>query len=146
MCGPCSRRSRSCAPCSSRKCAGGSRKTIPRFPAKGGPCLSYPRHDKGGQHPVFCRVKHSGGPEEVLLDGDAQGRGKSFFEVGAACQSPDHAKLAWSADETGSELYSIRIRDLSSGQASEKSRPTDSAEVIADTGGDLVWMTDSLGF
>ncbi|MGH6796023.1 MAG: S9 family peptidase, partial [Methylocella sp.] len=100
----------------------------------------------GGQHPVFCRVKRSGGTEEVLLDGDAQGRGKSFFEVGAACQSPDHAKLAWSADETGSELYSIWIRDLNSGQPSEKSRPRDSAEVINDTGGDLIWMTDSLGF
>ncbi len=64
----------------------------------------------------------------------------------AACHSPDHAKLAWSADETGSELYSIRIRDLNSGRPGGKGRPRDSAEVIADTGGDLVWMTDSLGF
>jgi oligopeptidase B len=115
-------------------------------PCQDGPWLYYARHDKGGQHPVFCRVRRSGGLEEVLLDGDAQGRGKSFFEVGAACHSPDHAKLAWSADETGSELYSIRIRDVSPGQPSEKSLPRDSAEAIADTGGDLVWMTDSLGF
>ncbi|MGH6842038.1 MAG: S9 family peptidase [Methylocella sp.] len=115
-------------------------------PRQDGPWLYYARHHKGGQHPVFCRTKRSGGPEEVLLDGDAQGRGKSFFEVGAACQSPDHAKLAWSADETGSELYSIRIRDLSTGQAGEKNRKKDSAEVITDTGGDLVWLTDSLGF
>ena len=35
---------------------------------------------------------------------------------------------------------------MSPGQPSEKSRPRDSAEVIADTGGDFVWMTDSLGF
>ncbi|MGH6935301.1 MAG: S9 family peptidase, partial [Methylocella sp.] len=115
-------------------------------PRPDGPWLYYARHDNGGQHPIFCRVKRSGGAEEVLLDGDAQGRGKSFFEVGNACQSPDHGKLAWSADETGSELYSIRIRDLNPGQPTEKSRLTDSAEVIADTGGDLVWMTDSLGF
>jgi len=115
-------------------------------PRQDGPWFYYARHDKGGQHPVFCRIKRSGGPEEVLLDGDAQGRGKSFFEVGAACQSPDHAKLAWSADETGSELYSIRIRDLSPGQEGETSRPMDGAEVINDTGGDLVWLTGSLGF
>jgi oligopeptidase B len=115
-------------------------------PRQDGPWLYYARHDKGGQHPIFCRVKRSGGPEEVLLDGDAQGRGKGFFDVEAACHSPDHAKLAWSADETGSELYSIRIRDLNSGRPGGKGRPRDSAEVIADTGGDLVWMTDSLGF
>ncbi len=115
-------------------------------PYQDGRWLYYARHDKGGQHPIFCRVKRSGGPEEVLLDGDAQGRGKGFFDVGAACHSPDHAKLAWSADETGSELYSIRIRDLNSGLPGGKDGPRDSAEVIANTGGDLVWMTDSLGF
>jgi len=41
-------------------------------PRQDGPWLYYARHDKGGQHPVFCRVKGSGGPEEVLLDGDAR--------------------------------------------------------------------------
>ncbi len=139
---PCSRRSPGYAPHFSRRCAGGSRKTIPRFPAKTARGSIMPATSKGGQHPIFCRVKRSGGPEEVFLDGDAQGRGKSFFDVGAACHSPDHAKLAWSADETGSELYSIRIRDLNSGRAGGIGRPRESPEVIADTGGSLVWMAD----
>ena len=34
---------------------------------------------------------------------------------GLPCHSPDHGKLGWSADETGSELYAIRIRDLGAG-------------------------------
>src|ERR1700730_3044376 len=52
-------------------------------PNEYGPWL-YSRRDKlGGQHPVFCRVARSGGSEEVLLDGDVEGRGKSFFDLGA---------------------------------------------------------------
>ena len=30
-------------------------------PCQDGPWLYYARHDKGGQHPVFCRVRRSGG-------------------------------------------------------------------------------------
>jgi oligopeptidase B len=112
-----------------------------------GPWLYYARHTAGGQHPHFCRVKRSGGgAAEILLDGDAEGRGKSFFDIGTACHSPDHTKLCWSADETGAELYAIRIRGLGSGQAGAGNAAADSAEVIPDTGGSLVWMADSSGF
>jgi oligopeptidase B len=114
-------------------------------PRQDGPWLYYSRYSKGGQHPVFCRRKRSGDLEELLLDGDAESRGKSFFEIGTVCHAPDHDKIAWSADETGSELYSIRIRDLSLCLQSGGSL-ADSAEVVGDTDGDIVWTTDSHGF
>jgi oligopeptidase B len=110
-------------------------------PRPDGPWLYYTRHNTGGQYPVFCRVAGAGGTPEILLDGDALGRGKSFFDIGAAAHSPDHAKLGWSADETGSELYAIKIRDLGTGQAG-----ADRAEAVRDTDGSLVWMADSSGF
>jgi oligopeptidase B len=115
-------------------------------PRPDGPWLYYARHNADGQHPVFCRVKSSGGAAETLLDGDAEARGKSFFDIEAACHSPDHAKLAWSADEAGSELYAIRIRDLAPGQEGTKGGAGDRAEVIGDTDGSLVWMANSSGF
>jgi oligopeptidase B len=110
-------------------------------PRPDGPWLYYARHNTGGQYPVFCRVAAAGGGAEILLDGDALGAAKSFFDIGTAAHSPDHAKLAWSADETGSELYAIKIRDLGSGQAG-----ADRAEIVRDTDGSLVWMADSSGF
>jgi hypothetical protein len=64
--------------------------------------------------------------------------------VGAACQSPITPN-SLSADEAGSNPIDLDPR-LEPRQPSEKSRPRDSAEVIADTGGDLVWMTDLLAF
>jgi oligopeptidase B len=115
-------------------------------PRADGPWLYYARHTAGGQHPLFCRVKRSGGAAEILLDGDAEGRAKSFFDIGTARHSPDHTKLCWSADETGAELYAIRVRDLGSGQADAGNAAADSPEVIADTDGSLVWMADSSGF
>ncbi|WP_036260540.1 S9 family peptidase [Methylocapsa aurea] len=107
-------------------------------PLPDGPWLYYSRHREGGQHPLFCRATQAGGEEEILLDGDEQGAGKSFFELGEVRHSPDHAKLAWSVDEKGSELHSIRVRDLALG--------TDGAETVVDTDGGFVWMADSSGF
>jgi oligopeptidase B len=108
-----------------------------------GPWLYYSRHKTGGQHPIFCREKRSGGAAEILLDGDAQACGKDFFDIGTACHSPDHAKLAWSADETGGELYAIAIRDLGTGAGGAA---VDRLEVVPSTDGHLVWMVDSSGF
>jgi oligopeptidase B len=115
-------------------------------PSPDGPWLYYSRHNIGGQHPVFCRTNGAAGAEEILLDGDAQAHGKSFFDIGAVRHSPDHTKLGWSADETGSELYSIRIREMSFRQPGRGAQAPESKEVIENTGGELVWMRDSLGF
>ena len=47
-----------------------------------------------------------------MLDGDALGEGKAFFQFGGVRASPDHTRLAWCADEKGSELFTMRVRDL----------------------------------
>jgi oligopeptidase B len=115
-------------------------------PSEDGAWFYFARHNAGGQHPVFCRVARSGGSEEVLLDGDAEGRGKSFFDIGTVRQAPDHTKLGWSADEMGAELYEIRIRDLWTSEPGLSGSTPDRGEVIQDTSGEFVWMADSLGF
>src|SRR5206468_7784608 len=48
--------------------------------------------------------------EQLLLDGDALAHGKAFFRLGATRHSSDHRLLAWLADESGSELYTARVR------------------------------------
>ena len=115
-------------------------------PKEDGPWLYFARHNIGAQRPVFCRISRSSGCEEVLLDGDAQARGKSFFDIGMVRHAPDHTKLGWSADETGAELYEIRIRDLGLPQPPGANPTQDRPEVIEKTSGDFVWMADSLGF
>ncbi|WP_367120008.1 S9 family peptidase, partial [Phenylobacterium sp.] len=85
-------------------------------PEPDGPYAYLTRYAPGAQHPVHVRRPRLGGAEEVLLDEEAESKGKAFFSVGAAGHSPDHRYYAWATDEQGSEVFRIRIRDLSTGQ------------------------------
>jgi oligopeptidase B len=103
-------------------------------PAPDGPFAYYVRYRDGGQHPLVCRSPREGGAEAVLLDGDAMAAGKAFFRLAGWSWSPDHARLAYSFDDTGSEYNSLRIRDLARG--------ADLADLVPDTTGDAVWSAD----
>ena len=87
-------------------------------PSPDGPWDYYVRYDLGAQHPVHARrPRGQADGEQVLLDEEALSKGKPFFQVGAASHSPDHALYAWAADEQGSEYYTIRVKDLATGEA-----------------------------
>lgn len=92
----------------------------------------------GAQHPVVCRQARAGGDEEILLDANVLAAGHSFFQLGATRHSPDHRLLAWASDETGSEFYTIRVRDLE--------HAADLADIIPDAVGTVVWTADAAGF
>jgi oligopeptidase B len=108
-------------------------------PAPDGPFVYYRKHRQGGQHPLFCRRgRETAGDEEVMLDGDALGAGKAFFQFGGVRVSPDHSKLAWCTDEKGSELFTMRVRDLASG--------ADLPDEVIETSGTAVWSADGAAF
>jgi len=107
-------------------------------PSPDGPFAYFSRYREGGQHPIVCRQRRGGGGEEILLDGDALGAGKRFFQLGGTAHSPDHRRLAWSSDEAGSEFYVVRVRDLATG--------TDGEDAILDTWGAVTWTADSSAF
>ncbi len=87
-------------------------------PSPDGPWDYYVRYDQGAQHPIHAR-RPRGEPagEQVLLNEEELAKDKPFFQVGAASHSPDHALYAWAADEQGSEYYTIRVKDLATGEA-----------------------------
>lgn len=101
----------------------------------------YRRFREGGEHPIFARrpaaeaFAPGNTPEQILLDGDAAAEGTAYFDIRRAAHSPDHRLFAWTVDDKGSEFYTLRIRDLASGQ--------DLDEIITDTYGDFVWGADS---
>jgi oligopeptidase B len=70
----------------------------------------------------------------VLLDGNAEAAGKVYWDLGATAHTPDHKLLAYATDDKGSELYTIRIRDLETG--------TDLVDEIPETSGGLEWARD----
>jgi len=113
-------------------------------PQPDGLFLYYSRYRKGAEHPLICRRSRDmargrkAAREQIMLDADALSEGKDFFDLGDTAHSPNHSLLAWSADEAGSELHRIRIRDLESG--------TDLPDQVKDTTGDIVWTNDSRSF
>jgi oligopeptidase B len=104
-------------------------------PGRDGPWVYYSSFASGSEYPRYCRRPRDGGAETVLLDGNREAKGKPFWELEAAVHSPDHKLLAYAVDVKGSELYTVRIRDLATG----KNR----ADVIHDTSGKIVWANDS---
>jgi oligopeptidase B len=104
-------------------------------PRPDGAFAYFSRHREGGQHPLVCRKPARGdGAETILVDGDAEAAGKAYFRLGHWRHAPGHARIAFAADETGGELFSIRIREADSG--------ADLADRIEGTTGDLVWSAD----
>ncbi|WP_237480011.1 S9 family peptidase [Lichenibacterium dinghuense] len=107
-------------------------------PVPDGPFSYYSRYREGGQHELVCRVPRDGGPEQVMLDGDALAEGLEFFEFGDAAPSDDHALLAWGYDDKGSELHTIKVRDLATGE--------DRTDAVPDSEGSAVWTADGTAF
>ena len=104
-------------------------------PAVDGAWEYYLRYELGAEQPKYARRPRSGGPEEVLLDADAEAKGKAYFHVSLADHSPDHTLFAYAADEQGSEVNRIYVRDLATGTLLPS--PVESAT------GDFVWSPDS---
>ena len=107
-------------------------------PAPDGPFSYYSRFRHGGQHRIYCRRPRAGGKETVLLDGDARAAGNAFFHLGGARHSPDHRKFAWSADDKGSEMYAIGVRDVAA--------EIDLDDRVENAGAEIVWTRDSSAF
>jgi oligopeptidase B len=83
--------------------------------------LYYTRTEAGAQYPIFCRQRADGGeggpgPEETLLDLNPLAAGHAYFRLGAFEVSPDHRLLAWSADTSGAESFTLYVKDLASGE------------------------------
>jgi oligopeptidase B len=85
-------------------------------PRKNGPYAYVMRYTEGAEHPLYIRTPRDGGDETVLLDVNAEAAAHDYFDLGAVAISPDHALLAWKADTTGSEFFTLRLRDTATGR------------------------------
>jgi oligopeptidase B len=99
-------------------------------PVRKGQWWRYSRTVEGQQYAIHCRrlvrdgevtppVPEAGRPlagEEILLDGNELAAGQAFFSLGALSVSPDGTRLAYSTDFAGDERYTLRVKDLASGE------------------------------
>jgi oligopeptidase B len=116
-------------------------------PVPDGPFLYYRRWRGGAQHPCLVRRPRGGGEEELLVDGEALAAGLSFFQLGPASHSSDHRLLAYAVDEAGSEFFTIRLRDLSTGRDLADRVPNARADAVLNMHADpVVFAADGSSF
>ncbi len=105
-------------------------------PSPDGPYQYYTRYREGGQHPILCRQPlDQSAPEQILLDGDAEADGHAYFDIGDYGHSPDHRLFGWTVDLSGSELYTLRVRDLETNTTLD--------DTVPDCQGGFEWANDN---
>jgi oligopeptidase B len=96
----------------------------------------YTRFETGQDYPIHARRKGSmDGVEEVLLDVNAMAKGHDYFSVGDYEVSQDNNLLAWAQDDVGRRQYTIRFRNLATGETY--------ADTITGVSPNVVWADDN---
>ena len=103
-------------------------------PARDGDFLYWWAYQPGAQYPRWLRRPIAGGDAQLIFDEAAEAEGKEYFLLDALKVSPDARLIATMVDDTGSERFTLRIRDLATGK---------DEETITDVGiGAPVWSAD----
>jgi oligopeptidase B len=96
----------------------------------------YTRYETGGEYPLYCRKEGSlNGAEEIMLNGNEMGQGKSYFAISGYEVSDDNQTLAYGVDSVSRRLYTLRFKNLKTGQHYP--------EKIVNTAGQAVWAADN---
>jgi oligopeptidase B len=96
----------------------------------------YWRYETGANYPIHARRKGSmEAPEEILLDVSALAAQHDFYQVGAWDVSPDNRLLAFTEDTVGRRQFTLRVKDLTTGEMLP--------DAIPNVEPGVVWAADS---
>jgi oligopeptidase B len=85
-------------------------------PVKKGDYFYYQRYETGKEYAIHCRKKSSlSAPEEIIADGNELAKNQTFFSF-RIIPNETHHLLAILSDTTGNRLFTMRIKDLTTGR------------------------------
>lgn len=98
---------------------------------------------KGSQYRIWYYRPRSENPHvgdgwQVLFDENKAADGLEYFKLGSLSVSPCGGYLAISHDSNGSERFTVKVQDLTSGEWL--------GNEVSETSGELVWASDSGSF
>ncbi len=121
-------------------------------PVSKGPWWYYERTVEGCDYVIHCRLPVEGpgyrldnppvvaeverADEQVLLDENLLAEKHRYLDVANIAVSPDHTLLTYAIDTTGDERFTLRVRDLESGD--------DLADTIEGTSYSVAWANDNI--
>ena len=106
-------------------------------PQKDGDWLYWIEFEEGAEYKKWWRKPVAGGPDELILDEVALAEGKEYFRLGAISVSHSGKLLAYAIDDNGSERFTARIKDLTTGELLP--------DEIPGTLSSLVWVANDKG-
>ncbi|GAA1080919.1 S9 family peptidase [Tsukamurella spumae] len=107
-----------------------TKETDMSVPQRRGGFWYFARTVEGKQYGIHCRAPIAGPDdwtppvlsdgslpgEQVLIDLNIEAEGHEYIAIGAASVSPDGALLAYSLDTSGDERFTLRVRDIDTGE------------------------------
>ncbi|MBC7160127.1 MAG: S9 family peptidase [Porphyrobacter sp.] len=111
-------------------------------PQKDGDWLYWIEYEEGAEYKKWWRRPVAAGEagdaaDQLILDEPALAEGKDYFRLGAIAVSSDGTRLAYSVDDNGSERFTVRIKDLATGEHLP--------DTIPGTLSALVWVAGDTG-
>ena len=95
----------------------------------------YTRYEEGSEYPIHARRKGSmETSEEIMLDLNALADQHDFYQIANRALAPDQRLLAYLEDTVGRRQYTLRVKDLGSGETLPVA--------IGGLSGSLAWSAD----
>ena len=85
-------------------------------PQKDGDWLYWSEFEQGKEYRKHFRKPVAGGEPQLILDENALADGLEYFRLGALSVSKNGRLLAYSTDTSGAERFTIRFKDLATGE------------------------------
>ncbi|MFB3131151.1 MAG: S9 family peptidase [Rhodothermales bacterium] len=96
----------------------------------------YQRYEEGKEYPIYCRKRASlEADEQIMLDVNELAKGHAFFSVRGAEVSSGQDILAYAEDNVGRRFYTIRFKNLTTGETYP--------DAIPNVVGNVAWANDN---
>jgi oligopeptidase B len=96
----------------------------------------YTRYEEGGDYPLVCRKKGSlDAEEEIMLNQPELAKDHDYFSVAGKAVSTDNNLLAYAEDTVSRRIYTIKVKNLETGEMLE--------DEIIGTSGSVTWANDN---
>lgn len=93
------------------------------------------KFEKGNEYPIHTRQKTEGGAEEVIFDENKMAKDLPYFDMSGYELSDDGRYAAYGIDLVSRRLYTLKVRDLQTGQDLP-------LEIKNTEGGSYAWSAD----
>lgn len=94
------------------------------------------KYEKGKDYPIYSRKKETlEASEEIIFDCNEEAKGHNYFRMVGLSVSPDNKLVAFGVDTVSRRKYTIRIKNLETGEIYP--------ETLETTSGGSTWAADS---